>query len=158
MGSQSRQSCWCGARTFVRANRQSTYLYASFPEYWTMVVMEGESQVYLTGEAVKKDGYGAYDLSQAIPLNKASGSNVYKTTVYLKGNELFKFTDGRDWGYCKSYCSEYENYQFNSYIQLAHLSTFGNDYKFCVPESGYYDITINLDSMRIVVKKPIPWQ
>ena len=141
--------------SFEQIGNQLTFTLPSL-EYWTMVVMEGESQVYLTGEAVKKDGYGAYDLSQAIPLNKASGSNVYKTTVYLKGNELFKFTDGRDWGYCKSYCSEYENYQFNSYIQLAHLSTFGNDYKFCVPESGYYDITINLDSMRIVVKKADP--
>lgn len=141
--------------SFEQIGNQLTFTLPSL-EYWTMVVMEGESQVYLTGEAVKKDGYGAYDLSQAIPLNKASGSNVYKTTVYLKGNELFKFTDGRDWGYCKNYCSEYENYQFNSYIQLAHLSTFGNDYKFCVPESGYYDITINLDSMRIVVKKADP--
>ena len=141
--------------SFEQIGNQLTFTLPSL-EYWTMVVMEGESQVYLTGEAVKKDGYGAYDLSQAIPLNKASGSNVYKTTVYLKGNELFKFTDGRDWGYFKSYCSEYENYQFNSYIQLAHLSTFGNDYKFCVPESGYYDITINLDSMRIVVKKADP--
>lgn len=141
--------------SFEQIGNQLTFTLPSL-EYWTMVVMEGESQVYLTGEAVKKDGYGVYDLSQAIPLNKASGSNVYKTTVYLKGNELFKFTDGRDWGYCKSYCSEYENYQFNSYIQLAHLSTFGNDYKFCVPESGYYDITINLDSMRIVVKKADP--
>lgn len=141
--------------SFEQIGNQLTFTLPSL-EYWTMVVMEGESQVYLTGEAVKKDGYGAYDLSQAIPLNKASGSNVYKTTVYLKGNELFKFTDGCDWGYCKSYCSEYENYQFNSYIQLAHLSTFGNDYKFCVPESGYYDITINLDSMRIVVKKADP--
>lgn len=141
--------------SFEQMGNQLTFTLPSL-EYWTMVVMEGESQVYLTGEAVKKDGYGAYDLSQAIPLNKASGGNVYKTTVYLKGNELFKFTDGRDWGYCKSYCSEYENYQFNSHIQLAHLSTFGNDYKFCVPESGYYDITINLDSMRIVVKKADP--
>mgnify|MGYP000982892348 FL=1 len=141
--------------SFEQMGNQLTFTLPSL-EYWTMVVMEGESQVYLTGEAVKKDGYGAYDLSQAIPLNKASGSNVYKTTVYLKGNELFKFTDGCDWGYCKSYCSEYENYQFNSHIQLAHLSTFGNDYKFCVPESGYYDITINLDSMRIVVKKADP--
>lgn len=141
--------------SFEQIGNQLTFTLPSL-EYWTMVVMEGESQVYLTGEAVKKDGYGAYDLSQAIPLNKASGSNVYKTTVYLKGNELFKFTDGRDWGYCKSYCSEYENYQFNSHIQLAYLSTFGNDYKFCVPESGYYDITINLDSMRIVVKKADP--
>ena len=141
--------------SFEQIGNQLTFTLPSL-EYWTMVVMEGESQVYLTGEAVKKDGYGAYDLSQAIPLNKASGGNVYKTTVYLKGNELFKFTDGRDWGYCKSYCSEYENYQFNSHIQLAHLSTFGNDYKFCVPESGYYDITINLDSMRIVVKKADP--
>ena len=141
--------------SFEQMGNQLTFTLPSL-EYWTMVVMEGESQVYLTGEAVKKDGYGAYDLSQAIPLNKASGGNVYKTTVYLKGNELFKFTDGRDWGYCKSYCSEYENYQFNSHIQLAHLSTFGNDYKFCVPESGYYDITINLDNMRIVVKKADP--
>ena len=141
--------------SFEQMGNQLTFTLPSL-EYWTMVVMEGESQVYLTGEAVKKDGYGAYDLSQAIPLNKASGGNVYKTTVYLKGNELFKFTDGRDWGYCKSYCSEYENYQFNSHIQLAHLSTFGKDYKFCVPESGYYDITINLDSMRIVVKKADP--
>lgn len=141
--------------SFEQIGNQLTFTLPSL-EYWTMVVMEGESQIYLTGEAVKKDGYGAYDLSQAIPLNKASGGNVYKTTVYLKGNELFKFTDGRDWGYCKSYCSEYENYQFNSHIQLAHLSTFGNDYKFCVPESGYYDITINLDSMRIVVKKADP--
>lgn len=141
--------------SFEQIGNQLTFTLPSL-EYWTMVVMEGESQVYLTGEAVKKDGYGAYDLSQAIPLNKASGGNVYKTTVYLKGNELFKFTDGCDWGYCKSYCSEYENYQFNSHIQLAHLSTFGNDYKFCVPESGYYDITINLDSMRIVVKKADP--
>ena len=122
-------------------------------EYWTMAVMEGESQVYITGEAVKKEGYGAYDLSQAIPLNKTGEANVYQATVYLKGNELFKFTDGKDWGFCKSYCSEYENYEFNSYIQLAHLATMGKDYKFKVPESGYYDITIDLDAMRIVVKK-----
>ena len=122
-------------------------------EYWTMAVMEGESQVYITGEAVKKEGYGAYDLSQAIPLSKTGEANVYQATVYLKGNELFKFTDGKDWGFCKSYCSEYENYEFNSYIQLAHLATMGKDYKFKVPESGYYDITIDLDAMRIVVKK-----
>lgn len=141
--------------SFEQIGNQLTFTLPSL-EYWTMAVMEGESQIYLTGEAVKKEGYGAYDLSQAIPLNKASDGNVYKATVYLKGNELFKFTDGLDWGYCKSYCSEYENYQFNSYIQLAHLSTFGNDYKFCVPESGYYDITINLDNMRIVVEKADP--
>ena len=147
--------CHAGAvqeLSFVQNGNDLTFTLPSLA-YWTMVVMEGESHVYITGEAVKKDGYGAYDLSQAIPLHKTGEGNVYKATVYLKGNELFKFTDGRDWGFCKSFCSEYENYQFNSQIKLAHLATFGNDYKFCVPESGYYDITVNLDNMRVVVEK-----
>lgn len=138
--------------SFVQNGNDLTFTLPSL-EYWTMAVMEGESNVYITGEAVKKDGYGAYDLSQAIPLTKANEGNVYKATVYLKGNELFKFTDGRDWGFCKSFCSEYENYQFNSQVKLAHLTTMGNDYKFYVPESGYYDITVNIDNMRVIVEK-----
>ena len=81
MGSQSRQSLlvrW--ELSFEQMGNQLTF---------TLLPWNGRgghggaSQVYLTGEAVKKDGM-VYDLSPNVPLNKASGSNVYKTTVYLK--------------------------------------------------------------------------
>ncbi len=77
MGSQSSTVMLVRCQNF-RSSKIGNQLTFTLPslEYWTMVVMEGESQIYLTGEAVEKDGYGAYDLSQAIPLNKASGNNA----------------------------------------------------------------------------------
>lgn len=124
--------------------------------YWTMAVMEGENEedhVYITGEAVQKEGNAAYDLSHAIAMKKNEKGNIFRATTYLKAGELFKFTNGRDWRFCKSYCSEYKNYEFNDNIHLAHLSTSGEDYKFMVNESGDYDITIDLAAMRVWVRK-----
>lgn len=125
-------------------------------EYWTMVVMEGsndEDHVYITGEAVQLDGHAAYDLAYAVPMTNKGEGKVFKVTTYLKANELFKFTNGRDWRYCKSYCAEYKDYQFNSFVSLAHITTLGEDFKFMVPEAGYYDITIDLEKMRVYLTK-----
>lgn len=125
-------------------------------EYWTMVVMEGpndEDHIYITGEAVQLNGHAAYDLAYAVPMTNNGEGKVYKVTTYLKANELFKFTNGRDWRYCKSYCAEYKDYQFNSFVSLAHITTLGEDFKFMVPEAGYYDITIDLEKMRVYVTK-----
>lgn len=127
-------------------------------EYWTMAVMEGENVedgVYITGEAVQQAGYAAYDLAHAVAMNRSEGGKVFKATVYLKANELFKFVNAPDWRVCKSYCAEYKDYEFNSMVTLAHLSTSMSkeDYKFKVDESGYYDITIDLEQMRVYVVK-----
>ena len=125
-------------------------------EYWTMAVMEGENiedGVYITGEAVQQAGNAAYDLDHAIAMNRGEGGKVFKATVYLKANELFKFVNAPDWRVCKSYNAEYQDYEFNSAVSLAHLSTSGEDYKFKVNEAGYYDITIDLEQMRIYVVK-----
>ena len=128
-------------------------------EYWTMAVMEGENVedgIYITGEAVQQAGNAAYDLDHAIAMNRDEDGKVFKATVYLKANELFKFVNAPDWRVCKSYNAEYQDYEFNSAVSLAHLSTSirkEEDYKFKVKEAGYYDITIDLDQMRIYVKK-----
>lgn len=128
-------------------------------EYWTMAVMEGENVedgIYITGEAVQQAGNAAYDLDHAIAMNRDEDGKVFKATVYLKANELFKFVNAPDWRVCKSYNAEYQDYEFNSAVSLAHLSTSirkEEDYKFKVKEAGYYDITIDLDQMRIYVEK-----
>lgn len=125
-------------------------------EYWTMAVMEGENVedgIYITGEAVQQTGNAAYDLDHAIAMNRGEDGKVFKATVYLKANELFKFVNAPDWRICKSYNAEYKDYEFNSAVTLAHLSTSGEDYKFKVNEAGYYDITVDLEQMRIYVSK-----
>lgn len=113
-----------------------------------------EDNTYIIGEAVKADNKEAYDLSTAISMIPYENGKVFKASVYLKGGELFKFTNGTDWGSCQSYNAESENYEFNDQINTANL-IFSNskDYKFKVSESGNYDITLDLEKGTIEVDK-----
>ena len=146
---------------FTRQNGQVSFTLPSL-KYWTMVVLESENveeQLLLTGEAVQREGYGAYDLHQAVPLQRSSDGQTFTVTTYLKGNQLFKFTNGDDWGTCTSFNAEYADYKFNDTynIHTGNLLINGSDdYKFMVDESGDYDITIDLNQLRIRVEKAGP--
>lgn len=143
---------------FTQQNGKVTFTLPSL-KYWTMVVLESdniEEQMFLTGEAVQRDGYGAYDLHQAVPLNRSANGKTFRVTTHLKGNRLFKFTNGQDWGTCTSFNAEYAAYKFNDtyHIHTGNLLINGaNDYKFMVDADGDYDITIDLRDLRIRVEK-----
>ena len=145
---------------FTRQNGKVSFTLPSL-KYWTMVVMESErpeEKLFVTGEAVQRAGYGAYDLHQAVPMSSSDGQTVTVTT-HLKGKQLFKFTNGQDWGTCTSFNAEYADYLFNEtyHIDSGNVLINGSDdYKFMVSEDGDYHITIDLSTLRVHVVKSTP--
>ncbi|MBO4906739.1 MAG: glycoside hydrolase family 66 protein [Bacteroidaceae bacterium] len=143
---------------FTQQNGAVTFTLPSL-KYWSMVVLESEyieKELFLTGEAVQREGYGAYDLSQAVSLDPNSDGKTFTVTAHLKGNQPFKFTNGTDWATCTSFNAEHPAYLFNETYQIntGHLLINGaNDYKFMVEKDGYYSITIDLSQLRIRVEK-----
>lgn len=128
-------------------------------KYWTMIVMEGQrDDVCVVGEATE---YGWNFGAQY--LHKKSNGSIYQGTVHLEAGKAsngeqknFKFVSGTDYGTCVHYNAEYVNYNFNDKynIHSANLVLDGtDDFKFTVDETGDYDITLDLDAMRIYVNK-----
>ena len=108
------------------------------------------------GDAVQRDGYGAYDLHQAVPLKRSDDGHTFSVTTQLKGNKYFKFTNGTDWATCTSFNAEISGYKFNNsnHSTTVNLLINGsNDYKFMVAEDGMYTITIDLSTLRLHVEK-----
>ena len=143
---------------FTQQNGKVTFTLPSL-KYWTMVVMESdliEEKLFITGDAVQRSGYGAYDLHQAVPMKRSTDGHTFTVTTHLKGHQLFKFTNGQDWGTCTSFNAEYAGYMFNDTYNIysGNVLINGNgDYKFMVDEEGDYTITINLSTLRIYVVK-----
>ncbi|MBQ8466687.1 MAG: cycloisomaltooligosaccharide glucanotransferase [Prevotella sp.] len=143
---------------FTQQNGKVSFTVPSL-QYWTMVVLESENieeQLLMTGEAVQRDGYGAYDLHQAVPLKRSDDGLTFTVTTHLKGNKYFKFTNGTDWATCTSFNAEYSGYKFNNSNRSTTVNLLingSNDYKFMVDADGDYDVIVDLSQLRLKVVK-----
>ena len=138
------------------ANIEAWSAYLSVPEGFTNhtadvgVMIEGRTveHLVLTGAA-----YNSYDLGQSVYMVKDKEAGIFKATTYLEANKEFKFADGFDWGSCLSFNAEYDKYEFTSEINTANLVTVCGDLQFIVTESGNYDVTVNINTMRVSVTR-----
>lgn len=79
----------------------------------------------------------------------ADGENVFSCIGYLKADEEFKFTCGKDFSDSNK---EYRNASTDPY-EISNLIQGGNDYKFKVKESANYKVVCDLNDMTVSVTK-----
>lgn len=129
-------------------------------EYWTMVVFEcADYDLRIVGEATAT----GWDAGKAACLQSNADGSVFTATVHLEAGEnndgkakTFKFINGTDYGTCVHYNAEYNEYNFNEQynINTAGITVNGAyDYQFTVAETGDYNITVDLNNMKIKVDK-----
>ncbi len=131
-------------------------------KYWTMAVFETdkvEDEILVVGDATET----GWDTGKAVRMDSNDGDSVFTATVRLEAGKGFKFINGTDYGTCLHYNAEYEDFNFNEQYDIHTASLVmntdldykngSNDYKFTVAETGFYNIVVDLNDMKISVDK-----
>lgn len=138
-------------------------------KYWTMAVFEcekSEDRMLIVGDATET----GWDTGKATRMDSNEDGSVFTATVHLEAGDnaegspkTFKFINGEDYGTCRHYNAEYENFNFNRQYNINTASLVINtsddydngakDYKFTVAETGSYRIVVNLNTMKVSVDK-----
>lgn len=108
-------------------------------------------RLLIVGNAV----WGGYSIDNSITMLKSpDATDVFKTTVYLNGEQEFKFLTTTNWGgleYRAQTAGETLNVGVES--KLVSSEENGDDNKFMVAESANYEIVCDLQNNTILVNK-----